>query len=66
MVSLLEPSVVVPMHYKTPEVDVKLESLNKFLKEMGLSGIKPLDSLKIGHSDLPDETRVVVLDYKRG
>lgn len=66
MVSLLEPSVVVPMHYKTPEVDVKLESLNKFLKEMGLSGIKPLDSLKLGHSDLPDETRVVVLDYKRG
>ncbi|MGA2112921.1 MAG: MBL fold metallo-hydrolase [Anaerolineales bacterium] len=66
MVSLLEPSVVVPMHYKTPEVEVKLDSLNKFLKEMGLSGIKPLDSLKVGHSDLPDETRVVVLDYKRG
>jgi len=66
MVSLLEPSVVVPMHYKTPEVEVKLDSLNKFLKEMGLSGIKPQDSLKVGHSDLPDETRVVVLDYKRG
>lgn len=66
MVSLLEPSLVVPMHYKIPEAEVKLESLNKFLKEMGLSGIKPLESLKVGHSDLPDETRVVVLDYKRG
>jgi L-ascorbate metabolism protein UlaG (beta-lactamase superfamily) len=66
VISLLEPSIVVPMHYKTPETNVKLESLGKFLKEMGLSAPKPVESLKLGRSDLPEETRVVVLDYKRG
>jgi len=66
VISLLEPSIVVPMHYKTPDTTLKLESLGKFLKEMGLSAPKPVESLKLGRSDLPEETRVVVLDYKRG
>ncbi len=66
VVSLLEPSIVVPMHYRTPEVSIKLDTLNKFLKEMGLSTLKPQESLKIGRSDLPEETRVIVLDHKRG
>jgi L-ascorbate metabolism protein UlaG (beta-lactamase superfamily) len=66
IVSLLEPSIVIPMHFRTPEVSVKLDSLNKFLKEMGLSASKAQESLKITHSELPEETRVVVLDYKRG
>jgi L-ascorbate metabolism protein UlaG (beta-lactamase superfamily) len=66
VISLLEPSIVVPMHYRTPEISLKLDTLNKFVKEMGLSTPKPQESLKITHSDLPEETHVVVLDYKRG
>jgi L-ascorbate metabolism protein UlaG (beta-lactamase superfamily) len=66
VISLLEPSIVVPMHYKTSDTSVKLESLGKFIKEMGLSAPKAVESLKLGRSDLPEETRVVVLDYKRG
>ena len=37
VISLLEPNIVIPMHYATPDVKVSLESLNKFIKEMGLS-----------------------------
>jgi L-ascorbate metabolism protein UlaG (beta-lactamase superfamily) len=66
VISLLEPSIVVPMHYRTPEISLKLDTLNKFVKEMGLSTPKPQESLKITHSELPEETHVVVLDYKRG
>jgi L-ascorbate metabolism protein UlaG (beta-lactamase superfamily) len=66
VISLLEPSIVVPMHYRTPETTLKLDTLSKFLKEMGLSIPKPQESLKITRSDLPEETHVVVLDYKRG
>jgi L-ascorbate metabolism protein UlaG (beta-lactamase superfamily) len=66
VISLLEPSIVVPMHYRTPEVNVKLDTLNKFVKEMGLSAPKPQESLKITRPELPEETHVVVLDYKRG
>jgi L-ascorbate metabolism protein UlaG (beta-lactamase superfamily) len=66
VVSLLEPSIVIPMHYKTPEVSLKLDALNKFLKEMGITAPKPVESLKISRSELPEETHVIVLDYKRG
>jgi L-ascorbate metabolism protein UlaG (beta-lactamase superfamily) len=65
VISLLEPSIVIPMHYKTPEISLKLDSLNKFLKEMGISAPKPQESLKISRSELPEETHVIVLDYKR-
>lgn len=65
VVSLLEPSIVIPMHYATPEAKTPLDSLSKFLKEMGLGKPESLPSLKISRSGLPDETRVVVLDHQR-
>lgn len=66
VVSLIEPNIVVPMHYSTPDTKLKLDSLNKFLKEMGLGKIDAQPSLKVTRSGLPDETRVVVLDYQKG
>ena len=64
MVSLLEPEIVIPMHYQTPASNLKLAPLGKFLKEMGVGEISSEPSLKISRSTLPEETRVVVLDYK--
>jgi L-ascorbate metabolism protein UlaG (beta-lactamase superfamily) len=66
MVSLLEPNIVIPMHYHTPATKVPLDRLDKFLKEMGLHDAEAVPSLKISRSGLPDETKVVVLDYQRG
>ncbi len=64
VVSLLEPNMVIPMHYATPHSKDKLDSLQKFLKEMGLSHVEAIPTLKISNiSSLPDETKVVVLDY---
>ncbi len=65
VVSLLEPNIVVPMHYSTPDVKVSLDSLNKFIKEMGLSKPESQPSLKVTRSGLPEETHVAVLDYQR-
>lgn len=65
VVSLLEPGIVVPMHYETPAAKFKLAPLNKFLKEMGVSDFAPEASLKVTRTTVPSETRVVVLDYKR-
>lgn len=62
VISMLEPGVVVPMHYRTPDTTLKLAPLSKFLKEMGLSDIAPEPSLKITKSTIPEETRVVVLE----
>jgi len=65
VISLIEPNIVVPMHYSTPRAKVSLESLNKFLKEMGLSKPETQPSLRVTRSGLPDETHVVVLEYQK-
>ena len=65
VISLLEPNIVIPMHYATKDVKVKLDSLDKFLKEMGLSASEMETSLKVTRSGLPQETHVAVLDYQR-
>ena len=65
VISLLEPNIVIPMHYATKDVKLKLDSLDKFLKEMGLSASAPEASLKVTRTGLPQETHVVVLDYAR-
>ena len=64
VISLLEPNLVIPMHYSTPATNLPLDALNKFLKEMGLSKIEAQPSLKVTRSGLPDETHVVVLEYQ--
>ncbi|MBM4428310.1 MAG: MBL fold metallo-hydrolase [Chloroflexi bacterium] len=66
VVSLIEPNIVIPMHYATDDSKVKLEALSKFLKEMGLGKVESQPSLKITRSGLPQETKVVVLDYQKG
>ena len=66
VVSRLEPNIVVPMHYATSGTKLKLDSLSKFLKEMGLGNIESQPSLKVTRSGLPDETKVIVLDYEKG
>lgn len=65
-ISVFEPNIVIPMHYATEGATVKLEPLNRFLKEMGQTEIKPQPSLKITSvSNLPEETQVVVLETQR-
>ncbi len=65
VISLIEPNLVVPMHYATPAAKVSLDSLNKFIKEMGLSKPATQSSLKVTRSGLPNETHVVVLDFQK-
>jgi L-ascorbate metabolism protein UlaG (beta-lactamase superfamily) len=65
VISLIEPNIVIPMYYATPASTVKLDTLSKFLKEMGLKEIETLPSLKItGLASLPEETRVMALNYQ--
>jgi L-ascorbate metabolism protein UlaG (beta-lactamase superfamily) len=65
VISLIEPNIVVPMHYATPAAKVSLDALNKFIKEMGLSKPETQDTLKVTRSGLPDETKVIVLEYQK-
>lgn len=62
VISLLEPGYVIPMHYGTRGNNLKLESLDKFLKEMGLSTAEKMPSIKVSASSVPSETKVIVLE----
>jgi L-ascorbate metabolism protein UlaG (beta-lactamase superfamily) len=61
IVSMLEPSIVIPMHYKIPGLKLKLEGVERFLNEMGVSAPEKESTLKISTGSLPEETRVVLL-----
>lgn len=65
VISLLEPNIVIPMHYGLPGSKMDLDPLGKFLKEMGLNQLETMESFKVtGTTSLPDETKVVVLDRR--
>jgi L-ascorbate metabolism protein UlaG (beta-lactamase superfamily) len=62
VISMIEPSIVIPMHYKTGQLDLKLGTVNRFLSEMGIKDVEPRSSLKVSASDLSEDTHVVVLE----
>jgi L-ascorbate metabolism protein UlaG (beta-lactamase superfamily) len=64
LVSMLEPRIVIPMHYQIPKLNVDLKDVDRFLKEMGIVHPEDLSSLKISSTRLPDETQVVLLKPK--
>jgi L-ascorbate metabolism protein UlaG (beta-lactamase superfamily) len=59
----LEPKVVIPMHYRTASLIPTLDPLDNFLKQMALKDVVPQAKVSVTANNLPEETRVVVLDY---
>lgn len=65
VVAQIEPRIVIPMQYRTELGDFERAELERFLKEMALSEVTPIDRLTLRKSDLPDgpeATSVVVLE----
>jgi L-ascorbate metabolism protein UlaG (beta-lactamase superfamily) len=57
----LGPKIVIPMHHSIPGVTVPLESVDTFLRRMGLSDIQPHPRLVVTATNLPTDMKVVVL-----
>ena len=64
VISLIEPSIVIPMHYKLPGLTIKLDPASKFLKEMGITKADTVDTLKLTRTSFTEETQVVLLEVK--
>jgi L-ascorbate metabolism protein UlaG (beta-lactamase superfamily) len=64
VVSLLEPHIVIPMHYKVKGSTLKLDPVSKFLKEMGLDNVETQETIRISRAGLPEETQVVLLELR--
>ena len=67
VISMLEPNIVVPMHYHIPPGTLKLPGVQPFLKEMGANQVESVDVLKVTSTSLPEETQVILLTrYQNG
>lgn len=65
VISLLDPRIVVPMHYRHEglhnDLADSLEPVDRFLKELGINDPEVVDTLRVTKSNLPEETQVVLL-----
>lgn len=66
VVSDVEPKIVIPMHYKRPELKTDdfgtLAPVADFLKEIGKEGVVAQPKLKVTKDTLNDEMQVVILE----
>ncbi len=61
VVSQLEPSIIIPMHFSVPGLKFQLGELSAFTKEMGVEHPEPIPKLVITKDKLPEEPQVIVL-----
>ncbi|MBP7196581.1 MAG: MBL fold metallo-hydrolase [Anaerolineaceae bacterium] len=66
VISMLEPNIVIPMHYETPHSKLGLDPLSKFLKEMGITTLETMETYKVASNTAfpEEETHVIALDPK--
>jgi len=54
IVNQIEPKIIIPMHYKLPDLKIDIAGADKFLKEIGLKA-ETVDKLKVTKKTLPQE-----------
>lgn len=63
----IEPTITIPMHYQVkglnPEVFKKLDNVDNFLSEVGLS-VEKTNKFSFKKSDIGEDQRVIVLERK--
>jgi L-ascorbate metabolism protein UlaG (beta-lactamase superfamily) len=67
LLDAIGPRLVVPMHYLTPKINLKIQPVERFLE--CLSGV-PVDrvegpTIEVSREILPSDRRIVVLDHAR-
>lgn len=61
LVNNLQPRIVIPCHFKMPELKLSLDPVDKFLREFGAGKLEPQSKVKLARKDLPQEETEVVL-----
>ena len=64
IISQIEPRIIIPMHYKIPGVAgdlLKLDDINNFAKEHGISPSDAVDKFSIKKKDLPQEEAQITI-----
>ena len=61
IISQIEPKIVIPMHYAIPKLNVKLDEVAKFLKNMGKDSTVPQDKFTVKSSALPKDGAMEII-----
>lgn len=59
VISMIEPRIVVPMHYHVPGIKAKLGTVDQFCGAMGVCKRQDANRLKISQKELPAEDLLV-------
>lgn len=58
----IEPRIIMPMHYKIPKLKIKLDDIDKFLKNLGIKKPELLPKLSIKKKDIStEEAKIIIL-----
>lgn len=63
IINQIEPKIVIPMHYKIPQLTIKLQGIDGFLKEIGAEK-EVIDQLIIKKKELAKEDKMKVIVMK--
>jgi L-ascorbate metabolism protein UlaG (beta-lactamase superfamily) len=63
LVEQLQPSVTIPMHFKTPVMDFPITSVDPFLSEAGGGRRQGSTEIELTRESLRQNAGVIVLDY---
>lgn len=59
------PKIIIPMHFKTPAISLPIDSVDKFLEQMGEGEHLGSNTLEITPEILDDaKNRIIVLEYE--
>lgn len=59
----IEPRITIPMLYKVPKIQAKLDGLDKFLGSLGIKSLQSLPKLSVKKKDIAkDEAKIVILE----
>lgn len=62
VIAMIEPSYIIPSLYAIDNLNIGLESVERFLKVMGVSKVQQEDTLRISSSSLPEQPQVIILN----
>ena len=61
LVNVIGPRIIIPVHYQTGGINTELETVDKFLSEIGVSEVSTQPRLSVTATNLPREMSVVLL-----
>lgn len=62
LINLIGPKIVIPVHYQSDGADLELEPLDRFLQEMGVSGVSSQTRLNVSSTNLPRDMTVIPMN----